>query len=214
MNRQVFIYALLNDAGDIRYIGKTVNLDSRLKAHRKNKPWFDSYLIMDVADNESWAEKERYWINMAKKYEWPLSNRSDGGDGMQGVTMRIEQKLKIADALLGNKNGRWNKHSPETRLEMSIKQRQSWTPERRAKQSGENHCRPTLGKKPWNTGLSAKTDARLAASAAKSSESHRGLTPWNKGLTKDQDERLGKCGSSTSFKKGMIPWNKKVQHAD
>jgi nitrate/nitrite-specific signal transduction histidine kinase len=52
------------------------------------------------------------------------------------------------------------------------------------------------GKVPWNKGLSAETDKRVAESAKKQSESQKGKISWSSGLTKETDERIEKMSKS------------------
>lgn len=102
MSKQVFIYALKEVGIDeIRYIGKTINLNSRLKAHlaeAKNMVYPNSKchnwirrvlrsggniemkLIHKVMDGESWQELEKNYISFYKK-KCKLTNTAPGGEG-------------------------------------------------------------------------------------------------------------------------------------
>lgn len=73
------IYALVDMKGSIRWIGKTVQIQKRYAAHRKEHPWMEIMRIIEYADDSSWIERERYWIAYGRKHGWSLENKADGG---------------------------------------------------------------------------------------------------------------------------------------
>lgn len=97
------IYTLTDPrTGTVRYVGFTaLDLDSRLRSHidpnhlrsftHKNN-WIKLLLnenlcpFIEEVDNieiENWQFWERYWISQFKCWNFPLTNMTDGGNGMQ-----------------------------------------------------------------------------------------------------------------------------------
>lgn len=91
MNDVVYIYALCDPrTNEVRYVGKTNNINKRLSAHIKEKSntlkcnWIKSLTkigmlpliqIIDISNNENWQIKEQYWIGMFPN----LLNMAEGG---------------------------------------------------------------------------------------------------------------------------------------
>lgn len=93
------IYALICPISkEIRYIGITrYSLEKRLKEHigeNKTKThkqkWIQSLVknnlcpsivLIDIADNNSWVEKEKFYIKLFKENGFRLTNTSEGGEG-------------------------------------------------------------------------------------------------------------------------------------
>lgn len=114
---KVFIYGLFHpDTKELRYIGKTINLKSRLQSHidyarskRKRRPvsdWINSLSkrpIIDVLEetNESqWIEREMHWIK-TQKQNGRLLNLTDGGESNTGYVYS-EELIKVRrDARVG-----------------------------------------------------------------------------------------------------------------
>jgi hypothetical protein len=101
---KVYIYGLYSNVDDtIRYVGKTNNLEIRLKMHYsqrnfsfthknnwikkviKNGNLIKIKLIEEVLVND-WQEREKYWINY---YKNSLTNTSSGGLGGSGRKYNI-----------------------------------------------------------------------------------------------------------------------------
>lgn len=98
-----FIYSLSYPKSNIRYIGKTNNINKRLNSHLcksnlKNKThkntWIKSLLknglkpiieVIDVVPIEDWVFWERYWISQMKTWGFNLTNATDGGDQVKNV---------------------------------------------------------------------------------------------------------------------------------
>lgn len=113
VERRVYIYTLAEpDTGEIRYVGKTVNMAERLTQHRKEprnkekQKWFDQLALdgqlpkiealehFPISDYEEWKESERFWISYLRFLGFKLFNKNPGGGGA-------------------------TTHSPETRAKMS-----------------------------------------------------------------------------------------------
>lgn len=99
----VYIYGLYSDyINNIRYVGKTNNLEKRLKEHigdakRNNNTHKHKWIRQSLNDNfkiniclieecnENWEEREKYWIKFYKN----LTNLTEGGDGGHGNLYNI-----------------------------------------------------------------------------------------------------------------------------
>lgn len=98
MRMKIYIYALIDpETNLIRYIGKTTNLIRRLNSHltrcksRKyhSAVWINSLLskglkpfleVLEEVDENTWVEREKYWISFYKHIV-DLTNILDGGEG-------------------------------------------------------------------------------------------------------------------------------------
>lgn len=110
----VFIYTLEHpETGEIRYVGKTNNLASRLSGHinesrcalNHKAHWISSLKkqglvpIMNVLDEvpeEEWKFWEIHWISAAKAWGFGLCNADGGGHGQGGVSIEARQKQSKA----------------------------------------------------------------------------------------------------------------------
>jgi group I intron endonuclease len=129
-----YIYTLSDPVtNEIRYIGKTVNLEQRYKAHITvfNKSYKSSWIkslikenllpvidIIDIVENEDWEFWEKYWIAQFKAWGYNLTNLTDGGispskstnvankisKSRKGFEVSQETKDKISKALKGKIN--------------------------------------------------------------------------------------------------------------
>ena len=113
-----YIYTLSNpeDADDIRYIGKTNNLKSRLKRHMSKDHLKDSWTsknkwllylknnnmkpimeILDTGNEKNIDDLEKYWISQFKSWGFKLKNETEGGDGYDwtGRKHRKESVVKM-----------------------------------------------------------------------------------------------------------------------
>lgn len=110
--KDVFIYCLKDLSGDIRYIGKTVNIRRRLSGHisdaKKNKGrrhvlnWIYSELkngnrpiieVIEVCNENTWGERERFWIEYYRNIIPSLCNDCDGGLGGSGRKNYTESEI-------------------------------------------------------------------------------------------------------------------------
>lgn len=123
MKHDWVVYALTDDSGTVRYIGKTANAKSRLTAHvtvakRTNATthssnWIRSLLrrgirpqmiIVEKCDSESHCfSREIAWIKHFRDQGNDLCNRSSGGDGPRGCTATMETRLLMSMARKGKK---------------------------------------------------------------------------------------------------------------
>lgn len=100
-------------SGDVRYVGKTINLKKRFNCHyspanKKTKTYLWSWVkglrnkgmkpIMEVIEEcgGNWAERERYWISFYKTNGAKLCNLTNGGEGILGNKRSEETRLKIS----------------------------------------------------------------------------------------------------------------------
>lgn len=114
----VFIYALSDPrTNEIRYVGKTVNMRSRLHGHiyddekTHKSAWIKSLKakglkptmevlesFFDEADS-LWQESERWWISYLRFIGCPLTNLDSGGNA--GKRMSDESKEKVRQSKIG-----------------------------------------------------------------------------------------------------------------
>lgn len=116
--RRVFIYALLDDTGEVRYVGKSYNPRNRFWDHlcksAKQKTHLGTWLrlmgkknqrptivILEETSEEDWENTERKWIAHYRSAGVSLVNQTDGGDG---ITMTLEIREKIGTAHRGRKH--------------------------------------------------------------------------------------------------------------
>jgi hypothetical protein len=127
----IIIYGLYDtNEHEIRYVGKTnkKDLNKRLREHikesqRKNNNthkinWINSVIkdnkninikCLEVANNDNWAEKEKYWIS---KFE-NLTNSTEGGKGGHGIIYNIsyeECKKYVKNNLNISSKSEWYKN--------------------------------------------------------------------------------------------------------
>lgn len=115
------IYALLDETGAVRYVGKTGNqIGKRLQRHLRvarsgasghRNNWIRSVLekgfvpeirlLESVTGNGS--ETERKWIAFFRANGTSLCNCTDGGEGTSGLVFSQEHREKISRALTGIK---------------------------------------------------------------------------------------------------------------
>jgi hypothetical protein len=112
-----YIY-ILRDPRDlaVRYVGKTVNLRIRKKAHSSGvlrfrvgawlgklreltlKPIFE---IVEMVEGSGWIERERHWIEHYKSHGYDLCNLSNGGEGEVGRRLSSETKERLRQMFKG-----------------------------------------------------------------------------------------------------------------
>jgi len=143
--KRVFIYGLVDpETMQIRYIGKTVNPEQRLASHCHEKSachrshWIQSLkakglkpsivCIEEIRGDWPWQESERFWIALATRSGWPITNNTSGGDGVPDLPK--EARERISSAWIGRRHSAESKkligiasslrkHSVETREKMS-----------------------------------------------------------------------------------------------
>jgi len=110
IGKAAHIYALCDESGCVRYVGKTVRrLSERLAQHKRAAKregrlpvhrWMLKHevavtLLETVPAGADWAARERFWIGTHSN----LLNLTTGGEGLCGLTFMPEHRQKIADAL-------------------------------------------------------------------------------------------------------------------
>ena len=109
-----FIYTLAHPTtGEIRYIGKTNNIEKRLKSHLSNHSllekskknnWIISLLreklvpkieILDETTENNINELEIFYISLFKYWGFRLLNMTEGGDGIDWTGKKHTQESKI-----------------------------------------------------------------------------------------------------------------------
>ena len=141
MENNVYIYGL-KDPRDcqIKYIGKTINIDRRWKEHNqihrnkksKKNSWITHLLqnnmqpimeILEECEESMWIEREMYWI---KYYQWlgfDLKNMTSGGESNHGYIFTEEDRLKQSKSQkLRHKT---NPFTKETRVKLSKKAKET-----------------------------------------------------------------------------------------
>lgn len=96
--KTIYIYSLKDpETNEIRYVGKTTNINTRLKAHitrsRHNKyhsaRWVQSVIkrglrpiieLVEECTEENWVEREKFWIAYYRE-RFDLTNLLEGGEG-------------------------------------------------------------------------------------------------------------------------------------
>lgn len=120
--KTVYIYALIDPLDNqIRYIGKTVDMEARYRHHvySNHKPkthkekWIASlranflkpqYVILEECTEETWEEKEKYYIAYYKGLaNSKVTNLTAGGEGFVGLVFTEEHKKKLSLAKVGRK---------------------------------------------------------------------------------------------------------------
>lgn len=106
-----YIYTLEKE-NTIFYIGKTNNINIRLKNHKHILKENIKIEILDIVDD--WRFWEKYWIWQFKSWGFKLINKNNGGGGLECLSDEI--KRKISFKLKGK-----NKHrNPETNIKIGL----------------------------------------------------------------------------------------------
>jgi hypothetical protein len=146
-----FIYTLTDTrTNEVRYIGKTTKPESRYRGHCTGRGetycarWVRTLLVEGflpifriveaVPSDGAMAEFE--WIFLGRAEGWPLTNLTDGGEGVSGFKFsdesrkklsesqrgRItseETKQKLSEAFKGNQYGKGYRHTEEAKRKIS-----------------------------------------------------------------------------------------------
>lgn len=157
----IYIYGLREpDTGLIRYIGKTIRPEARLRDHINDRSvchrtnWIKSLkargiepemvIIEEIRGAWPWQEEERFWIEFARRNDWPLVNSTSGGDGV--CDLPAESRQRMAATWKGRK------HTPEAIAKM----RAALTGKRHSQQTRERMSKAHAGRVvTWGDKLSA-----------------------------------------------------------
>jgi len=120
-NKENIIYGLIDPrTNQVRYIGKTIqNLRKRLQHHLNENAthhracWIKGlkseglvpniFEIETVPTGEDWKEYETFWISYFKFIGSDLVNRTEGGEGVEGLQHTDESKQKMSKSHRGKK---------------------------------------------------------------------------------------------------------------
>lgn len=137
--RLVDIYILIDPTTDrVRYVGWSIDTNKRLKPHIKTSEngrernhkanWIRSLLAVGLYPKLQtvergvidFAEREIFWIAYYRSIGEPLTNGTDGGEGMLGYVPTDKARRFLSDKFRG-RLGPWKgkKHSLESRAKMS-----------------------------------------------------------------------------------------------
>lgn len=238
-NSTTFIYCLRDPETQlIRYVGKANDPQIRLVRHLREKyksyknAWLTSLkarglvpeleIIEEVLVSQ-WQTRERYWIAYYREQGVPLTNDTDGGDGVHGRKRTLEEKARIGAASKGNQYGKGHKPTPQTTAKRSAslkghlvspvtaekiaasKRGKSPSDETRAKISA------TLTGRPLSETTVAKLRGRTISEEHKKkiSMAHRG-----KEVSESTREKLRGRKMSEENKARLIEINKNRVHTD
>jgi len=141
--KEIFIYALKCPITDeIRYVGKTTNLNRRYNAHIKrcnqNKyhsaNWIRSLIennlkpiliTLEICNDKNWDEKEKFWIKYYKAL-FDLTNFFEGGQSGGASFGRLGKKNSpehIAKSIAGRKGKTWKQKTDQSNRKKSLQLR-------------------------------------------------------------------------------------------
>ncbi len=112
--KNIHIYVLKDpETGEVRYVGKTkLTLEQRLNSHLRRKSknhkgcWINSLknrnLIpviesIERVSDETWSEREIYWIQYYKDLGTRLTNSVEGGMGCHNPSAEVRAKISAAN---------------------------------------------------------------------------------------------------------------------
>ncbi len=147
----VFIYGLVQkNTNELRYVGKTTDINRRLKRHINERFLHDSYkdrwirklidnndeieiIIIDLVEQTEWQYWEKFYINYYKFIGCNLTNGTNGGDqppSTKGRKHTEESKLKMSNTKKGKpipwlNNGKERSEKHRENLSKSLKGRKS-----------------------------------------------------------------------------------------
>jgi hypothetical protein len=154
------IYGLIDpNTNQIRYIGKSIRPRQRLENHCNEKSrchrtnWIQSLrrngqkprlvILAELYGQHDWRDYEKAWIAHGRQIGWPLTNGTDGGDGVVNLPPESRERIRAASIgrspsaetrrLIGKRSSE-RRHSDETKQRMSrAHSGRTFTPEWRAK---------------------------------------------------------------------------------
>lgn len=137
---KIYIYTLSDPfTNEIRYVGKTNDINKRLvdhckKCNLKNNSYKNNWIelllsknkkpkieILDEVFDDEWQFLEKYWIEQLKQWGFNLTNMTSGGEGKDNYICPIETKNKISKSLSGQNHPNWGKKlSDTTKIKISM----------------------------------------------------------------------------------------------
>ena len=149
--KQICIYALIDPrTNEIRYVGKTDDLKTRIRRHNTEKGKDHRYywihqlhqcglkpevIILEVVTKENWQERERYWISFYRDQGARLVNIADGGNGAPGVKPSLETLFKMSESMKKSWIGRPRVKITEEHRKVFTMEGRKHTPETKLKMS-------------------------------------------------------------------------------
>lgn len=135
MLTQFYTYLHCKPNGEPFYVGKgfgkRCNQFSTRSNHHKNivaKYGREniSVFIFPCENEQQAFSDEVQQIAQLRSDGYKLANITNGGEGVSGLTKPVspEQRVKLSIAMMGNKRWLGKKHSEETKIKMSISQRE------------------------------------------------------------------------------------------
>jgi len=137
------VYALLDEKGLLRYIGKTNNVKERLKKHLREKgkchrvSWIKSMKnrgtvptivpLLEFELEKEALEEEMFLISYFRYLGANLVNGTDGGEGASGYRHTPETKANMSEKRKGAKHplfGKTGKSNPQFGSKRNFEQRQ------------------------------------------------------------------------------------------
>lgn len=122
-NPKAYIYALICPIeGKVRYVGKTIGVKTRLYSHINNnrrdynyckRKWMENVLnsnayptlsILEICNENTWSDREKYWIKYLKEIGHSLLNITEGGESYshwKGKKLSQKHKDKIRQSSIG-----------------------------------------------------------------------------------------------------------------
>ncbi len=115
------VYALVDPCTRlVRYVGKSVSGLSRPRSHANpsklrgngyKERWiktlqahdleYEIAVLEEAASNDALPALERFWIAYGRACGWPLTNATDGGDGLHGFKHTVATRAKMSAAATG-----------------------------------------------------------------------------------------------------------------
>jgi len=111
---KAYIYTLSDLDGNIKYVGKAVDLRKRYNGHltdytrhfTRKTCWIVSLLkkdlvpVMDIiecCDLDNWIDREQYWIKHFQDSGMDLLNETEGGEGLNNPSQEVRDKISKAN---------------------------------------------------------------------------------------------------------------------
>jgi len=145
--KKYLVYGLVDPRTDeIRYVGKSCSGLSRVKRHIRpydlanDKTWKGRWLkrllesglspkaviLEEFVSDQFLSDAERYWIAQGRGLAWPLTNLTEGGEGLSGYRVSEDTRQKMSE--------RARTRSAQTREKLRQAAKERWAvPEFRAR---------------------------------------------------------------------------------